>query len=83
MIEKKVKIKSWCFLHFRSDLEQDPDPEPDPLIHETDPRIRIRIKMKRIRNTGWACITPNTKVLIDVLLGMYVFANITVRFVLL
>ena len=42
----------WYFLHFRSDLEQEPDPEPDPLFHETDPMIRIRIKMKRIRNTG-------------------------------
>ena len=47
---KKSKKTSWYFLHFRSDVEQDPDTDPDPLFNETDLRIMIRIKMKRIRN---------------------------------
>ena len=34
VIEKKVKKKSWHFLDFRSDSEQDPD--PDPYKNKTD-----------------------------------------------
>ena len=32
---KKSKKKSWYYLDFRSESEQDPD--PNPLFHETDP----------------------------------------------
>ena len=67
MIEKKV-LKIWYFLHFRSDLEQDPDLEPDPLFHETDPRIQIWIctKMKWIQNTA-------NQVLIPILMFLFIF----------
>ena len=40
LIEKKVK-KSWHYLDFRSNSEQDPD--PDPLFHETDPQHCQRV----------------------------------------
>ena len=47
--KKKVKRKSWYFLDFRSDSDQD----QDSLFHKTDPRIRKHIKMKQIRNTAF------------------------------
>ena len=35
-LTKKKFLKSYCFLHFRSDLKQDPD--LDPYQNETDPK---------------------------------------------